>query len=135
MAAERLRFQWGEVSGTMILITSQTWRAHHRPERCFEVYGLTLDSSQPYLVSPEFPLRLVALGKGEQRQLYTAVYWFQSATRTTDDYGARIWADVSLEREPWVLVSILFNGQVNPHEAGVGQLYLALHEATENYLK
>ena len=23
--------------------------------------------------------------------------WFQSATRTTDDYGARFWADLSLE--------------------------------------
>ncbi len=133
--AERLRWQWGEVSGTMILITSQTWRAHHRPERCFEVYGLTLDSSQPHLVSPEFPLRLVTLGKGEQRQLYTAAYWFQSATRTTDDYGARIWADASLEREPWVLVSILFDGPVQPHDDEVRQLYLALHEAVDNYLK
>lgn len=133
-AAHRVRFQWGEISGSMILITSQTWRAHHRPERCFEVYGLRLDSSQPYLVSPEFPLRLVTLGTREQRQLYTAAYWFQSATRTTDDYGARIWADVRLEREPWVLVSILFDGPINPHDENVRQFYLALHEAVAMYL-
>jgi exosortase O len=134
-AADRFRFRWGNSSGTMILITSQTWRAHHRPERCFEVYGLTLDSSQPYLVTADFPLRLVTLGKSDQRQLYTASYWFQSAARTTDDYGARIWADVTLEREPWVLVSILFDDPVDPHDTAITALYLMLHEAADTYLQ
>ncbi|HUM72548.1 MAG TPA: hypothetical protein PLK31_27290, partial [Chloroflexota bacterium] len=129
------RFQQGNTSGNMILITSKTWRAHHRPERCFEVYGLTLESSLPHLVSPDFPLRFVALGQEKQQPLYSASYWFQSASRTTDDYGARIWADVSLEREPWVLVSILFDGPIEPHDAEVTQVYLALHDAVDRYLK
>ncbi len=133
-AADRLRFQWGDIGGTAILISSKTWRAHHRPERCFEVYGLTLDDSRAHLVTPDFPVRFVALGDGDQRSLYTATYWFQSATRTTDDYGSRIWADVSLQRERWVLVSVLFDKEVNPHDDDVTQLYLALHETVANYL-
>lgn len=132
---ERFSFQQGALSGNMILITSKTWRAHHRPERCFEVYGLTLESSLPHLVTADFPLRFVTLGPEKQRPLYTAAYWFQSASRTTDDYGARIWADLALEREPWVLVSILFDGPINPHDDDARQLYLALHEAVDNYLK
>jgi exosortase O len=42
-SADRRRFEWRGITGSMILITSQTWRAQHRPERCFEVYGLSLD--------------------------------------------------------------------------------------------
>lgn len=132
--ADRLRFQWGDIGGTVILISSKTWRAHHRPERCFEVYGLTLDDSRAHLAAPDFPVRFVALGDGDRRSLYTATYWFQSATRTTDDYGSRIWADVSLARERWVLVSVLFEEDVNPHDSNVQQLYLALHETVADYL-
>ncbi|MCP4362592.1 MAG: exosortase O [Chloroflexi bacterium] len=133
-AADRLRFQWGDVSGTMILITSKTWRAHHRPERCFEVYGLSLDDSRTHLVNTHFPVRQVALGDGDQRSLYSATYWFQSPAQATDDYASRIWADVSWERERWVLVSILFDGTVNPNEPEIEGLYVALHDAVNGYL-
>ena len=64
-SAERWRFEWRGLSGSMIVVTSRTWRAHHRPERCFEVYGLTLDDSRTHLVRPEFPLRFVSLGDGK----------------------------------------------------------------------
>lgn len=133
-AAERFRFEWGDVSGSMILITSQTWRAHHRPERCFEVYGLKLEESRTHLVSTDFPLRLVSLGQGEQHHLYSATYWFQSAHQTTDDYGTRIWSDVSLNRDRWVLVSILFEGSVNPDDDDIAALYQALHRAAAIHL-
>lgn len=133
-AADRLQFEWGDLSGTMILINSKTWRAHHRPERCFEVYGLALNDSRTHLVSAAFPLRFVALGSDDQRQHYSATYWFQSARQTTDDYGTRIWSDVALERERWVLVSILFDTEVNPNDPEVEALYLALHQVVNTYL-
>jgi exosortase O len=125
-SADRRRFQWGDLRGSMILITSQTWRAHHRPERCFEVYGLSLDDSRTYLLENETPIRLVTLGDGDQRSLLSAAYWFQSADQVTDDYATRIWADLSPERERWVLVSVLFEGVVDPHDAEVQEFYLAL---------
>jgi len=134
-AASRYRFQWGELSGSMILITSRTWRAHHRPERCFEVYGLALNNSYTHLVTPLFPARQVSLGNNKQPAQYTAVYWFQSADQTTDDYAARIWADLSLERERWALVSILFDEKVDPNHPDTALFYLSLHQTVADYLQ
>jgi exosortase O len=128
-SAERMRFAYRGLSGSMILITSHTWRGHHRPERCFEVYGLSLDGSRAHLVTPDFPLRFVTLGDGDQRQLYSASYWFQSASQTTDDYATRIWADLAPQRDTWVLVSILFDNVVDPHDDDVAAFYQAVHEA------
>ena len=128
-SADRLRFEWRGLSGSMILITSRTWRAHHRPERCFEVYGLSLDDSRTHLVTPTLPVRLVALGDGDRRALLSAGYWFQAAGRTTDDYATRIWADLAPRRQRWVLVSVLFDSVVDPHDEDVQLFYLALHDA------
>ena len=133
-SAERRRFEWRGLTGTMILITSNTWRAHHRPERCFEVYGLSLDTSQPYLVNPNFPLRWVSLrGSAEPRQL-SAAYWFQSPEQTTDDYGTRLWADLALKRQRWVLVSILFDEAPDPNAPEVQTLVLSLHQGVAQAL-
>ncbi|MFO7681664.1 MAG: exosortase O [Chloroflexota bacterium] len=134
-SADRRRFQWGDLRGSMILITSKTWRAHHRPERCFEVYGLSLDDSRTYLLENETPIRLVTLGDGDQRSLLSAAYWFQSADQVTDDYATRIWADLSPERDRWVLVSVLFEGVVDPHDAEVQEFYLALQAAVAASLR
>jgi exosortase/archaeosortase family protein len=135
-SAERLRFSWadGEISGSLILISSKTWRAHHRPERCFEVYGLSLAESRTHLVNTTMPIRFVALSADEQSRQYSASYWFQSSQQTSDDYGSRIWSDVSLARERWVLVSILFDGRVDPNDPEVEGFYLALHESVAEYL-
>jgi exosortase O len=131
-SAERMRFEYRGISGSMILITSRTWRGQHKPERCFEVYGLSLDGSRTYLVAPDFPLRFVSLGDGSQRNLYSASYWFQSPSQTTDDFGARIWSDLAPQRETWVLVSILFDGVVDPHDEDVAAFYRAVHQAVSN---
>ena len=118
----------------MILITSKTWRAHHRPERCFEVYGLSLDDSRTHLVEGQVPVRYVALGDGDHNSLLSATYWFQSANQITDDYAARIWADLSPERERWVLVSVLFDEMVDPNDAEVEAFYSSLQETVSTNL-
>lgn len=48
------------------------------------------------------------------RNALSASYWFQSAGQTTDDYATRIWADLTLQRDRWVLVSILFDDACDP---------------------
>lgn len=134
-SAERFRFEWrtgdGEetISGSLMLITSRTWRAQHRPERCFEVYGLSLNGSRVHLVAPDFPVRSVSLGDEHGRDVASASYWFQSAQRTTADYGTRMWADLAAERERWVLVTVLFYGVHDPHPADLDAFYVALHGA------
>ena len=127
-SAGRQRFEWRGLTGSLMLITSTTWRAQHRPERCFEVYGLSLEDSRTTLVAPDFPVRFVSLGDGG-RSMLSAAYWFQSASRTTDDYATRMWADLAPERERWVLVTILFDGVQDPQAADVRDLYAAVHEA------
>lgn len=133
--AERWRFSWRGQSGSMLLISSATWRAHHRPERCFEVYGLEINNSQAYLVAPDFPVRLVSLGKGGQRDLFSAVYWFQSPGVATDDYAVRIWSDLAPERQRWILVTILFDGAANPADAPSLELYEALRRTLAQALE
>ena len=133
-AADRFRFEWRGVSGSMILISSRTWRAHHRPERCFEVYGLSLDNSSTHLVNQSMPVRLVALGDGNQQTLFTATYWFQSTTQTTDDYGTRIWSDLAPKRHRWMLVSIIFDEVVDPNSADIAAFYEMMQGAVEEQL-
>ena len=142
-SAERLRFEWrgaggsGEqsITGSMMLITSTTWRAQHRPERCFEVDGLPIQDSRAHLVAVDFPVRFVSLGDGDDSGQLSATYWFQSASHTTDDYATRMWADLTPERERWVLVTILFDGARDPHAPDVQAFYLALRDAVAHKLE
>jgi exosortase O len=126
-SADRRRFEWRSISGSMILITSTSWRAQHRPERCFEVYGLSLEDSRTQVIDPDFPLRLVSLSYGAGQRRLSAAYWFQSLSHTTDDYGARVWADLALRRERWVLVTVLFDSVQDARAADSQALYRALH--------
>jgi exosortase O len=132
-SADRRHFVWRGVSGSMILITSTTWRAQHRPERCFEVYGLSLEESRPYLVTPDLPVRFVLLSDGAHGQA-SAAYWFQSTVRTTDDYATRMWADLAPQRERWVLVSILFDDVRDPRAPDIQAFFIALHAAVAHSL-
>ena len=134
-SADRQHFEWRSITGSMIFITSTTWRAQHRPERCFEVYGLSLDDSRTHLVAPDFPVRFISLGGQNGRGLVSATYWFQSADRTTDDYGTRMWADLAPTRERWILVTILFDRVLDPDATDVHALYLALHDSVARNLK
>lgn len=133
-SATRYRFEWQGLGGTMILVPSRTWRAHHRPERCFEVFGLQLFNSQAQLVESDFPIRAVTLRDPKSAQQLDAAYWFQSATRTTDDYGTRIWADTTAAGERWVLVSILFDRPIESNDMRTTMLYRALRRAVAEQL-
>lgn len=140
LSASRWRFTWDQGgdsprSGSLLLITSDTWRAHHRPERCFETYGLSVDQSRSELLGPDFPLRLVYLSAAQKRFHYTAVYWLQAPGRVTDDYATRIWSDLSPQRQTWVLVTILFDSAVNPTRPDLQALYLALRHSVAQSLE
>lgn len=133
-SADRRQFEWHSLSGSVLLITSTTWRAQHRPERCFEVKGLTVEHIQTCLIAPEFAVRCLTLSDGDGHALASAVYWFQSANRTTDDYGTRLWADLSPQRDRWVLVTLLFDGVQDPQAAEVQALYTAVRDAVATSL-
>jgi exosortase O len=140
LSATRWHFTWKTAGGTprsgsLLMITSDTWRAHHRPERCFEAYGLTVDESHSTLLHPDFPLRVLALSAAEDRLHYSAVYWLQAPGRVTDDYATRIWADLAPQRQTWVLVTILFDTAVDPTHADLQALYDGLRQSVAQHLE
>ncbi|GAB4204569.1 MAG: hypothetical protein OHK0022_29840 [Roseiflexaceae bacterium] len=132
-SVERVRFRWGASSGTLLLVTSSSRRAHHYPERCFEAYGLTIEQSATHLVEPLLPLRLLEL-QSPSGAGFTAAYWFQSAERVTDDYGARFWDDLAGGQRRWVLVSLLFDTPQDPNSADLRTLSGALRDSVRAYL-
>ena len=140
LSASRWRFTWNSESGTprygsLLLITSDTWRAHHRPERCFEAYGLTVDSAHSTLLSGDFPLRVLSLSAASERYHYSAVYWLQAPGRVTDDYATRIWSDLNPQRQTWVLVTILFDTAVDPTRTEFQELYGGLRQTLAQSLE
>ena len=136
VSAARWRFEWRDLSGSVLLVASETWRAHHRPERCFTVYGLEVQESQPYMAGRDFPLRWLTLGKAnDSRPLYSAVYWLQSSQRVTEDYSVRIWDDMAPQPHPWVLVTVLFDEPTDPAGVDAQALFSILRQAVQRNLE
>jgi exosortase O len=135
VSANRWRFQWRGTTGSMLFVTSATWRAQHRPERCFQVYGLTIENSYTSLIARDFAVRLVSLGGRDQQELMSAAYWFQNGEQATDDFATRMWADLSPQRQRWVLVTVLFDTAVDPNGADVQALYTTLRGSLQRSLE
>ena len=134
VSASRWRFEWRGVHGSLLLIDSVDWRAHHRPERCFTVYGLEVQSSQPDLVAPNFPVRLLTLGLSNQPSVYSAAYWLQSVDQVTADYAARIWDDLAPKPQLWVLVTVLFDEPTDLQSNDARLLFDAVRQSIHSSL-
>jgi hypothetical protein len=83
--------------------------------------------SRTYLLQPDFSLRLLSLGGGRHGTV-SAAYWLQSQDQVTDDYATRIWSDLEPEREPWVLVTVLFDRAYDPLSLDLMRLYPELRQ-------
>ena len=134
VTASRWRFDAGTLHGSLLLVASDTWRAQHRPERCFTVYGLEVQQSQPMMVGDDFPIRWLTLGQGKDPAIYSAAYWLQSADRITEDYAARIWDDLAPQPQSWVLVTVLFDSPQNLQEEAPKAFFNNLREVVEESL-
>jgi exosortase O len=135
VTATRWRFDYNSLQGSLLFVTSDTWRAQHRPERCFTVYGLEVQESLPLMVDYDFPVRWLHLGKGNDPAIYSAAYWLQTTDRITEDYAARIWDDYTLEPKPWVLVTVLFDAPVNLQDEAPLSLLTVLREIIQHSLE
>jgi exosortase O len=131
LSGERWRFQWQGHAGSLLFITGNTWHAHHRPERCFQVYGLSVEGSSTHLVAGNFPIRLLSLGNRDLRGRLPAAYWLQSTSQTTDDFARRIWADLEPQRQRWILVTILFDQPAELDSAEFQEFFQALHSTVQ----
>jgi exosortase O len=134
-SATRWRFDWQELSGALLFVSSTSWRAQHRPESCFEVFGLSVKDSQTHMLAENFPLRTLSLHNQKGLPIYSAAYWFQNKDYVTDDYGTRMWADLASERQTWVMVTVLFDRPYDPLEKDLLAFYPVLRQTIARSLE
>ncbi len=104
------RFEFGNLSGSMLFVNSNSWNTHHPPELCFTGNGFTVDTMESKQFAQNFPLRWLTLENSEM----SGMYWFQSRTQTTDEFLNRLWSEISFSDRTWVMVSILFDRAQSP---------------------
>jgi exosortase O len=129
--AEKNHFQFGSLSGSMLVVSSTSWRSHHAPELCFVGNGFKVNQMTQARLASDFPVRWLSLQNGSM----SATYWFQSHKQTTDEFLSRIWSDLSHQNQSWVMVSILFDRTQSPDLTEVKTFTKSLHEAIALELK
>ncbi|NET65283.1 MAG: exosortase O [Moorea sp. SIO1G6] len=128
--AQKQRFVYGNLSGSMLLVASSAWQAHHPPELCLVGNGFKVDSIKPTLLNQSVKARWVSLQDGKR----SATYWFQSPQGTTDDFLSRIWDYIAHRNKTWVLVSVLFDSEHNPDSAEIQTFASTIHDAIHQSL-
>lgn len=116
------------VAGTLLVVPSRAWRAHHSPTACLLGQGHTVEGPWTVGIDPAFAVRVAKVDDGDA----TAVWWFQAPARTTEDLSVRTWAALSGAEDRWVLVSMLLEGTVAPD--ALAPLVRALHGAVHTGL-
>jgi exosortase O len=124
VTTRKQQFQYGELTGTSVLVASPTWQAHHSPEVCLAAIGYKIAPVVQRIVTPAVTARWLSLDNGTR----SAVYWFQSATRTTDDFSSRFWDDVFRRESRWTMVSVVFDRADAPEAPTVQAFIKQTHD-------
>lgn len=127
---QKVSFKANNLSGSMLMVASDTWQAHHPPELCYLGNGFKVDNMDSKLISNSINARWLSLQNGE----LSATYWFQSSQETTDDFISRIWDHVAHRNKTWVLVSVLFDKSENPNSNEVQDFTNAIHQTVNQGL-
>lgn len=129
-SVQKRHFRFQGLSGDLLLVASTSWQGHHAPELCLVSSGFEINRMEQRQLTPEILGRWLSLNGDRQ----TAAYWFQSAHRTTDDYLARIWADVSRQEPSWILTSIVFDHPENIQQENIESLLESIHTSIHRLL-
>ncbi len=127
VTARKQQFQAGELTGTAVMVASPTWQAHHSPEVCLAAIGYKIAPMVQRIVTPAVTARWLSLDGGTK----SAVYWFQSATRTTDDFNSRFWDDVFHRESRWTMVSVVFDLAIDRDAPAVTEFINQTHAAID----
>lgn len=129
--AQKYRFAAEGMSGSVLLVTSATWRSQHTPELCLVGLGFAVDKMEAKPLTTDIQGRWLSLNQGQ----YAAAYWFQSSQRTTGDYLSRMWGEINRQEPTWVMASVLFDQPQTTNKDQV-QLFLnEVHDAVAHHLK
>jgi exosortase O len=124
---QKVRFQSQNLSGSMLIVASDTWHSHHPPELCFVGSGFKVDNMNSTLINKSIHARWLSLQNGE----LSATYWFQSSEETTDNFISRIWEDITHSDKTWVLVSVLFDDSLNPDDGDLQQFAGTIYQTID----
>ncbi|MBX2797615.1 MAG: exosortase O [Myxococcales bacterium] len=112
-SVRKARFARDGLRGTVVVVTSRSWLAHHVPTWCLRAGGWTLSGERPVHLDQT----LVRWAEAERSGTpAVALWWFQSAGRQTDDHTERILRGL-VDDEAWVLVSVVLEGATPPEAA------------------
>lgn len=120
----KFHFADGPLKGSLLLVKSTSWRSHHPPEICLAGNGHAIRSVHTAHWAPQRPYRLIQL-RGHKG---TAIYWYQSAHKSTDVMLQRILGSLQPQHKEWVMVSLLFAHKVTPHTKGLRAFLQQLHQ-------
>lgn len=127
VTTQKQRFQFQSITGSLVLVASPTWQAHHAPELCLTASGYRIESMLGQALTPNVRGRWLKLDGG----MKTAAYWFQSATRTTDDFFVRFRGEIFRTDPSWTLVSIVFDQPHSPDEIPIQTFLNLVHDTLD----
>ena len=107
------------------MVQTHRFRAQHQPDVCLRAGGATLAEILPRRVG-DVPVRF-ALARTHADHPATAMWWYQSAELTTDDYAHRIFAGLG-RRSPWVMVSLMVEGHLEPEDPHLSDVVRQMHD-------
>lgn len=118
--AEKQRFSFEGIEGSLLAARSGDWRAHHAPELCLLAQGARIEKLTRAR-GPGGEFRVMAMQSGTQ----TAITWFQRRAQVVPDLRARLWAQLRQGDEDWTLVTVVADGPLS--EAAALRLHQAVH--------
>ncbi len=128
--AEKKRFIYGKITGSLITVFSTSWQSHHLPEVCLITSGLKIDKVEKKQLNKDVLGRWLTLQNGQ----LSATYWLQSLQQTTDDLLLRMWAEITNKNHTWVLISIVFDHNFNPEDEQMYKFTNNIHQVINNSL-
>lgn len=128
--AQKSRFEWQNMAGSILLVSSNSVQAYHAPELCLLGNGLKVDTMQSKQLSTQVLGRWLSINNGTM----AATYWFQSPQRTTDDFLTRLWGGMTRKDRLWVMVSVLFDRSQQPDTPEIKAFTTNIHDAIASSL-
>ncbi len=128
--AQKSRFEWQNITGSILLVSSNAVQAYHAPELCFVGNGFKVDAMQRQQLSPQVLGRWLSINNGTM----AAAYWFQSPKHTTDDFLAHLWGRITRKDRLWVMVSVLFEQAQKPDTPEIKAFTTNIHDAIASSL-
>ena len=129
--AKKWRFDHNGLSGTLLIVRSSALTSMHAPEICFEASGLAIRRMQTQ----------TGEGGGTVRELFFAepdlhgLYWMQSRDTITDSFLVRLKRYALQGQNDWVMVTILFNNDLEFTEKTTSEFYSVLMQHVDGLLK